>query len=111
MDEFFETAGGVLAAVFLFVLFVVGGSWLGFKLYEYYNPKYTQVQYNTFKQSQQYNDGMANRLEQYQEAYDQCSTTACRDNIASMVKHDFASYDESRLPPQLQLFYDKMKGN
>lgn len=109
ISEGFEVAGLGIGSIVLILVLIAGLSFGGFYAYAYFQPKYVGVQYKTFKQSQQYNDGMANRLEQYQEAYDQCTTAPCRDNIASMVKHDFASYNADLLPSQLRGFYDKME--
>jgi hypothetical protein len=105
---------GGLAGIALVVLLVIGAAWGSFALYATFAPKYTAVNNAVFHQSQQYTDGMAQRLEQYQMAYNQATTQAAKDAIASMVQHDFASYsadDEAELPANAQQFLEKMRGN
>ena len=93
------------------IVVCVALSFIGYFTYAYFNPKYTAVQYQTFKQSQQYNDGMAQELEQFRQDYYATGVTAeQRDNIRESVLHDFAAYDDTKLSPSLRAFLDQMRG-
>lgn len=107
MRESLEEAGlGFLVVAFYVIVIVavlVGGSFLSFKLYAYYNPKYTAVQYQTFKQSQQYNEGQIQTLEQYRESY-ATATAIQKKSICSIVNEQYAAYDRSKLTPEQASF-------
>jgi len=51
----------------LVILPLIGGlGYLSYLAYSFYAPKYEQVRYNTFKESQTYNDGMLRDLQNLQ---------------------------------------------
>lgn len=61
---------GVFAVIVFTVIYVlflvtlaVGIGFISYLAYSFYAPGYEQVRYNTFKQSQAYNDGMIRDLQ------------------------------------------------
>jgi hypothetical protein len=84
--------------------------WLGFESYAYYKPKYTAVDNKTFHQSQQYTDGMANKLADYEVAYNQATSPQAKATIRSIIVEQYENFDETTLPPDLRSFLDQMKG-
>lgn len=111
MKATLRTGAQTTAWLVAFVVAVIGISALSYFLYATFAPRYTAVDYKVYKQSQQYNDGMAIDLEHYQEAYNEPGVTqAARDNIRSIVRHQYASYDDSRLNADLRNFLSQMKG-
>jgi cell division protein FtsW (lipid II flippase) len=94
----------VLAAFTLVAFLVTGDLWF----YKTYAPKYEQARYNTFKQSQAYNDGMAQQLSHYRLQYQQADASG-KALIRSTVLHDYAGYDSSHLSPDLASFLDSLQ--
>ena len=80
----------------------------GFANYSFFAPKINQVQTNVFKQSQAYNDGMANDLGDLKIQYLDAKSQEQRDAIRAIIMQRFASYDKSSLPPDLQSFYNSL---
>lgn len=104
MKEFFAVAGtivGSLAAVLALVWIVQGND---FFLYKVFAPKYEQVRHDTFKESQAYNDGMANEFYRLKQDYANAQTESQRDAIKDVVRHRASQYDVRRLPGDLQRF-------
>lgn len=81
---------------------------LGFTNYSFFAPKVEQVRFDTFKQSQSYNDGMLRDLQELQLQY----TTANTDQkvmLKAIVLHRFSVYQIDKLPLDLQSFYYSIK--
>jgi len=94
------------------IVFVLGMTWLfqgnDFFLYQYFAPKYADVQRKTFENTAPYNEGMMQDLRRMQEEY----ISADKDHkpaIGSLILHNYASYDETRMPPDLRAFYEQVK--
>lgn len=101
---------GVLVLMALVaVTWVVQGN--DFFLYKTFAPKYEQVRHDTFKQSQAYNDGMANELYKMRSEYASAKDDQTRDAIADMILHRASQYDTTRLPRDLQAFIIKLRNN
>ena len=104
MKEFF----GLVSSIFLGALVLFGISYGGFKMYEFFNPKYEQVRYDTFKNSQTYNDGMLRDLENLHMEYIKGSDEQ-KAGLKALVLHRFSVYPEDRLTPELRSFYFNLK--
>jgi hypothetical protein len=101
MKDFF----GIVLGLLLAAAAVFGVSYGGFKMYEYFAPRYTAVDAKVFKESVQYNDGMVRDLSELQRQY----ITADADGKAALkpiIRHRFEVYDRDRLPADLRSFYD-----
>ena len=110
-----ETTKDYLKLVGLVIVFIVTVGILGFVAnamglanFAFFAPKIQQVQTNVFKEGQAYNDGMANDLADLQIKYMSAQDPAAKDAIRAIIKQRFASYDTSRLPPNLQTFYNSL---
>lgn len=94
------------------LVLLIGLGWLfqgnDFFLYKVFAPKYEQVRHDTFKNSQAYNDGMLQELRASQLKYE-TSSQEHKDALGSIVLHQFASYDENRLPTDLRTFVQKLR--
>jgi len=109
----------VLAAIMALTFFVNG---LDLANYKFFGPKVEQTRRDIFKQSQSYNDGMANTLQGLRHDYMQAqadeakATTDAQRQIAhaqqqtirATVEQQFGAYDTSNLPPDLQSFYHQL---
>jgi hypothetical protein len=101
---------GLLASTFyaIMAVFVVVGGILSFYLYSYFAPKYEQVRYDTFKQSQSYNDGMLRDLQDLRLEYIKANDEQ-KAALKAIVLHRFAVYDVDRLPVDLRQFYQSIR--
>lgn len=111
MNGFNRVVAGILIAVLVIgglmaVGFVVQG--YDFFVYRYFAPKYEQVRHDTFKQSQAYNDGVAQELQNMQTQYLQADAEH-KKLLAAVIIRTVASYDESRLPSHLREFVDQIR--
>ena len=106
-------AGKVVGLAVFALVAILGLGWLAtgndFFLYQFFAPKYEQVRHDTFKESQAYNDGMKNDLQDLWIQYSGDITPAQKEAIASTILHRFASYDESKLPPDLKMFLVQLR--
>ena len=94
---------GILAVIVVGILFgfirlmSLGG-------YSYFAPKVEQIRYNTFKESQSYNEGMIRDLEDIKMQYMQ-ATPDQKIALRDIAIHRFSVYPIDRLPPDLQQSY------
>lgn len=100
----FKNAFTVVFSLVLAAATIFGLSYGSYELYAYFNPKYEQVRYDTFKNSQAYNEGMVRHLYEIQRQYN-AGSDSDKDSLRLMVIHEFEVYDINRLPFDLQTFY------
>jgi len=93
----------------LVILPLIGGlGYISYMAYAFYAPKYEQVRYNTFKESQAYNDGMLRDLQDLQMEYMKANDEQ-KAALKAIVLHRFAVYDVDRLPVDLRQFYQSIR--
>lgn len=105
----------VLVYVFLLIVLVglmVGLGWFGaannFLLYSFWAPKYADAQRKVFENTAPYNEGMAQDLYRMKEEY----TLASKDSknaLRVQILQQFADYDTTKLPPDLQTFMYQLR--
>jgi hypothetical protein len=98
----------VSAIVLGWVALIVVGMFGSFYAYQYFAPKYRQVDNEVFKQSEQYNDGMIRDLENLQLEYVNADKDK-KDAIRAIVLHRFSVYPEDKMPPNLRNFYNQLR--
>ena len=101
---FKEISAIVVGWVALIILAMFGS----FFAYQYFAPKYRQVDNEVFKQSEQYNDGMIRDLENLQLEYINADKDH-KDALRAIVLHRFSVYPEDKMPPNLRNFYNDLK--
>jgi len=106
-----------ISAIGALVMFVVAVVVLGFVLnlaglaqFSFFAPKVEQVRYNTFKESQAFNEGTVRELYSYQREY-LAADDVHKAGIRSMILHTFSTYPKDRLPADLQAFYDQVQSD
>jgi len=102
--ELSALAGMIVGAVAL----IFGLTFLGYKSYEFFAPKYRAVDNQVFKESEQYNDGMIRDLENLQMDYINADKDH-KDALRAIVLHRFSVYPEDKMPPNLRNFYNDLK--
>ena len=102
--ELSALAGMIVGAVAL----IFGLTFLGYKSYEFFAPKYRAVDNEVFKQSEQYNDGMIRDLENLQMDYIAADKDH-KDALRAIVLHRFSVYPEDKMPPNLRNFYNDLR--
>ena len=90
------------------IALIFGLTFLGYKSYEFFAPKYRAVDNQVFKQSEQYNDGMIRDLENLQIEYINADADK-KQALRAIVLHRFSVYSEDKMPPNLRNFYNSLK--
>ena len=98
----------ISAIVVGWIAFIVLAMFGSFWAYQYFAPKYRQVDNEVFKQSEQYNDGMIRDLENLQMDYINADKDH-KDAVRAIVLHRFSVYPEDKMPPNLRNFYNDLK--
>jgi hypothetical protein len=84
-------------------LLFISMPFIGYYSYQYFAPKYMEVQHKVFKESTSYNDGMLRDLENLMLEY-QNADASHKEAIKAIVIHRFSVYDTNRLPSHLAAF-------
>ena len=107
--QFFSLFGFGVWGIVLVLLPLIGGlGYLSYLAYSFYAPKYEQVRYDTFKESQTYNDGMLRDLQNIQMEYLKANDEQ-KSALKAIALHRFSVYPENKLPADLRNFYDNLK--
>lgn len=106
--NYLKLVGAAIAGICTIALLAFVANVLGLASFAFFAPKVEQVRFNTFKQSQAYNDGMLRDLENLRMEYIH-SNPEQQGALKGIVLHRFSVYDISKLPPDLQTFYYSIK--
>ena len=106
MKDFF----GIVLGLLLAAAAVFGVSYGGFKMYEYFAPRYTAVDAKVFKESVQYNDGMQADFDNLMIQY-KTSDTSAQNILKPIILHRFAKYDIDKLNTDQREFYYSLKNS
>ena len=101
----FKEISAIVIGWIAFIAICMFGS---FFAYQYFAPKYRQVDNEVFKQSEQYNDGMIRDLENLQMEYINADAEK-KVSLRAIVLHRFSVYPEDKMPPNLRNFYNSLK--
>ena len=94
---------GILA--FFVIVFLIG--LLGFGMDSFFKPAYRKLEYKTFKQSEQYNDGMTRDFENLRLEYLKSNDESVKRVVASTIKHRFSVY-LNNLSYEQKAFYNSL---
>lgn len=83
---------------------IAGFGAISYTWYWWSAPRIEQVRYDTFKNSQAYNDGMLRDLYDLKRDYDSADSEH-KGAMKALIIHRFEIYDKARLPTDLQTFY------
>lgn len=89
---------------------IFGLSYGSYALSNYFAPKYVATDNRVFHESQQYVDGMNNRLDDYHTQYIMASAPSEKDAIRGMVQVEFRSVHPEILTDQNRAFLDSVRG-
>jgi hypothetical protein len=109
MKTFLVYASSAVAAVALFLAIVFGLDFFGFANYSFFSPKVEKVRYDTFKESQAYNDGMIRDLEEMKMQYISAGPEQ-KDALRAIILHRFSVYPVEKMPADLRSFYTSIQG-
>ncbi|MHC1758288.1 MAG: hypothetical protein AB9917_02020 [Negativicutes bacterium] len=101
-----------IAVLVLGLILLLGAGWAiqgnTFFMYQFFAPKIEQVRYDTFKQSQAYNEGMQQELASMQRDW-ATATLSQKDSLRSIILHRYAAYDDNSLPSHLRAFMNEVR--
>jgi hypothetical protein len=92
-----------------FTVAFISLTFIGYSAYRIFAPLDEQVRYNTFKESQSYNDKVAQDLSEMMANY-QTTDADHQQAISQIVKQRYAGYDANKLPPTLHQFLTSTRG-
>lgn len=99
---------GILGVIIL----ILALSWIAagndFFLYKFFAPKTEQVRREVFEQTKSYNQGMVQQIRGYMAQYATADSSQ-KDALASVIIHETADYDESKLPSDCEDFIIKLR--
>lgn len=94
------------------IVLILALSWIAtgnnFFLYKVFAPAQEQVRREVFEQTKSYNQGMVQQIRGYMASYAQADSSQ-KDALASVIIHETADYDESKLPADCQAFIIKLR--
>jgi hypothetical protein len=96
----------VFLGILLFLGVIVAMAFFSFGMDSFFKPAYRKLEYKTFKQSEQYNDGMVRDFENLRMEYVKAEPEA-KKVIASTIKHRFSVYLEN-LSYEQRAFYNSL---
>jgi hypothetical protein len=99
---------GIVAFIAAAVAVVIGLTFLGYAITDYFAPKYRAIDNKVFKESEQYNDGMVRDLENLQLEYMNADKEH-KDALRAIVLHRFSVYPVEKMPPNLRNFYNELR--
>lgn len=103
---------GIFFVCLLVIVGMLGLGWVvtgnQFFLYKVFAPLTEQVRYNTFKQSQAYNEGMVRDLQNLKMQYEGTADPAAKAILKDTVIHRFEVYPVDSMPPELRTFYENL---
>jgi hypothetical protein len=109
MKEYFKIMWFVLVGIFSIFALVFILNALDLVNVSLFSPKLEKVRYDTFKQSQSYNDGMLRDLQNLKMEYASANPDA-KIALKYVILQRFSVYDVNRLPPDLSSFYYSIQG-
>lgn len=97
---------GSAAVVALVLLFGIGlgGRYLAMRVERWFGPREQSIQREIFRETRSYDEGKLQELVRYRLQHARADSDVERAAIESAVRHAFAEYDASRLPPELRNF-------
>jgi len=98
--------GILILALLLSLCF--GLTWLGIEWYGFFGPKREAVRREVFKQTRSYNEGKTQQLSKLKIEYGSADAEK-KQALAGTIRHLFADYDETLLPPYLRTFLMKIR--
>lgn len=111
-DSFYDGVVKVAVISVVSVTMILGLVWISqgndFFMYKVFAPKMEEVRRKTFEESKAFNDGMIQDLSRDQIEFIH-STPVQQHVMASTILHQYAGFDESKLPPNLQEFLHQLK--
>lgn len=113
-DDLLDSTPTLLAIFVSVTIVILGVIWLvqgnDFFLAKVFAPRMEQIRRETFEQSKAYNEGVAQELRRQQLEYINPRLTVDQKKaIGSVILHQTAGYDTTKLPPDLQQFLNQIK--
>ena len=105
MKNFFYVLGSIVAI--LIISFIIQGSdWFMYKIFA---PQYEQVRREVFEESQAYNQGMVEELQNMRFEYERTDDPKSKQAMASIIIHRASQYPREKLPEDLRIFINQLE--
>jgi hypothetical protein len=101
----FSAIGGIIVVIIITFALELGG----LKWRMFFGPKHAAIEREVFKETRSYNEAKLQDLTRYRLQYLRAETEVEKNAIASTIRHQFAEYDENKLPLELAEFVKESK--
>lgn len=99
----------VIAGIALMIVLAFGIEMGGLKWKGYFAPKHAAVERQVFKETRSFNEAKLQELTKARLEYLREKDPIVRQALASTIRHQFADYDSSKLPPELASFLNSVR--
>ncbi len=96
---------GVIAVLLALTWLAQGNE---FFMYKVFAPARENVRREVFENTKSYNQGMVQQIRGYMASYAQADSSQ-KDALASVIVHETADYDETKLPADCQTFIAQLR--
>jgi hypothetical protein len=97
---------GVLFGLFAIIFLINANELFGIK---FWGVKKENARREVFEQTQSYVEGKRQELTKLRLEYKEDTSQTDREALKQMILSDFANFDESKLPPDLESFLQSLK--
>ncbi len=107
-----QIVGAVFGVVFLIIILIALAFFMeigGLKWKEYFAPKHEAVRRKVFKETRSFNEAKLQELSRLRFEYIKEKDKTTKEALKFMIRHNFADYDEDKLPQELRDFLHKIK--
>ncbi len=101
-----KTTGLIVIIIVVLLIGIFGLNYFGYVNYAFFAPRVENVQQKIFDQSPMRVQGDERQFQNLELQYKQSSNPAVKDEIASMIVHQFADF-QNHLTPSRQEFYNR----
>ena len=102
---------GFIGVIVIIAAIDLGTGWLGVFRTKTFGKEQENANREVFKQTQSYNDGMAQELAKIKLEYEQAKDTVDKNALAFKVRHDYANFNEKNLESEsLRSWLIKIRG-
>ncbi|RLE38195.1 hypothetical protein DRJ17_04740 [Candidatus Woesearchaeota archaeon] len=107
--KYFLRALAAAAGIVILGILMFGLEYTALMWNKFFGPRKESVRRTVFKATRSYNEAKLQDLTRYRLQYLRATTEEEKNALASTIRHQFAEYDENKLPPELRDFLRNIK--
>lgn len=92
------------------ILLIFGTGLFDLAYQRYFGVRKENVRREVFEESRSYNQAKVQELAKYKLEYERATNKVEKQALEGVIRHKFADYNDDRLPIELQMFLEKIRG-